>query len=285
MKKESVLVIIFLWQMTMMPSVYAESSLLLPSKQNFYHSFLLGVNLMPEYNDDGVNEGFRETNFFGKFQIDNREDFFYPVNWKGMKLLQTWNAGAIVEFLSENIVDCSKIDDEEEKTDCEENSKSSNDINFNDITRTINASAYLSLNLWKGESGVSELSGYWRGGMRSREKLKENGDSINRFEYAGLQYVAYDLDNDPETMTGPGDTNGVPFFRILLAVGKYEDYAGLGKREGRKIVESSFLISKKRPLYLGLNINGGEGPDEIALSLSYGFDTGKLGAFFGLDDG
>lgn len=112
--------------------------------------------------------------------------------------------------------------------------------------------------------------------MQSREKIDDNGDSINSIYALGTRVVLHDFKSVKNKETGAVNKNGLPRFLLEALVAEYEDYAGVDD-ETRFLVGARWRVIKDNPWYLGLAINAGNGPDEIALTLNYGV---QLASFF-----
>ncbi len=75
--------------------------------------------------------------------------------------------------------------------------------------------------------------------------------------------------------------NGMPRFIVQAERLKYEEFASLPDYDRwRWMVFSAYRITDKRPFYLGVVINSGEGLDEFAVTASYGLQLERLVEFF-----
>lgn len=246
------------------------------SDTRYMASFFVGVNLMPEYNEQGQNEGFQETNFFGKLDIDLRGNAFKIAGAK----FAPFHIGVSLEFRSENVFDCElanqQLDPMEEARDCAKDISDLSSIRFNDISNTVNTSAYGLLNIWQSKNQGAEIGINTRIGMQSRNKLKENGDSINQYHHVGIRWTGSDpFWNEVPGINSKKGANALPKFYIETNYAEYEEFAGLGKSY-RNVTRSAYRPYKDKPLYIGIDINGGEGPDDIAVFLSYGLSAKSI---------
>ncbi len=73
--------------------------------------------------------------------------------------------------------------------------------------------------------------------------------------------------------------NGLPKFILSVGTGKNEDFAGTAKKTERQLASFNYRLFDNQPVFLGLIVDGGKGPDTIALNLSYGL---KASSIFGL---
>jgi hypothetical protein len=247
----------------------------------WYAAFHLGLKLMPEYDDEGNNEGFQESNFFGRLTIDTRFDFDdvkrnnatqhddYEIDF-----LRKGHAGINIDFLSANIVNCDKLEGDQE-TECNDNKLEVEEVNFNDISNTVNTSVYIWDHFLSFNGGSAEFAFGGRYGMQSRAKKKENDDSINKYYTYGLRFVY----NDFIHKKGRNYKNGMPRFFLEVSKAEFEDFAGLNQKAKRTIITGAYRITDNSPIYIGMYINGGKGPDEIALTFTYGVSADRL---FGL---
>ncbi len=231
---------------------------------------------MPEYNEEGDNQGFKESNFFAHFGLDNRA-LFEP-DKETDRWFPSFHTGVSVDFLSANIVNCNSSADGVEP-DCTPDGKNIDDLSFNDVADTVNASVYLWLHFLQSRSGRSEVGIGGRCGMQSRERLEEDRDSINDFYTLGLHYVFNDF-KDLNKKYHSKFRNGMPRFVLEGSAIWYEDYAGLGRPDARVLVLGAYRVKESLPVYIGIAVNGGDGPDEIALTITYGLKADSILGFF-----
>ncbi len=268
----------------------------------------LGYSLMPEYDDNGDNQGFTEGNVFGRFAVDGRKEmppkaFFGAGGFIDYYALHT---GASMDLFSAHVVDCQKLDqtkqdpmqDPMQNQDSEEEAgddeamdangmemdgnddncgKEPGDLDFNDIAQSMNASAYVWLHAHSSDwfNPGTEVGVGFRASAQTREKLGDNNDSIDKIYSVGARLVY----NEYMTVLKEGKRlyqNGMPKFILEVNFADYDEYAGIDDYDKvRRVVHMAYRVTDKSPTYLGAYINDGEGPDEIAVTISYGFDLEK----------
>ncbi len=255
--------------------MYSENPLLV--------TFHLGATVMPEYNSDGENEGFQDANVFGRVTADIRYE------WKGndnRKHPLTTHFGASFDFFSEHVVNCEEFEEESDKRkECEEGNPDLEDLDFNDISDTFQASAYYWLHSnWfvsnSEESGIETAIGF-RASARSREELTGGGDSINYNYSFGTRVVVHDFMKKKKSADSKTyASNGLPRLFAEASIAKFENFAGIENYDEPRFLLTAAYRMEKIPLYLGFHINGGNGPDEVIASLTWGLQASQiLGGF------
>ncbi len=249
------------------------------SEKPYYSILELGLSLMPEYDEDGDNKGFKESNFFGVLRLSNRMKFYNSDNWASYQGLEIAFYSAPVACTDKNTTTEGATTEGEEAVDsnCGDPGLSIENIKFKDISNTVNASIYASL-LYTNESimGNWEVGPSVRSGVLNREKKGADGDSVARFQNYGLEMRLNDFGAGK---TGSQYLNGVPKFVFNYSEGSNEDFAGTGIKTDRKLASFSYRLFDNQPVFVGLIVDGGKGPDTIALNLSYGI---KASSLFGL---
>ena len=237
------------------------------STELYYATFQVGLKFSPEYDDNGDNQGFDKSNAFGSLIFDTRWEFPKNANvsWH-QSPFRAVHPGVSIDFMSADIVNCDKLPAAEQAT-CRSDQVSLKDLNFNDISDTVNASFNLWGHFYQSPKKQVEVGVGGRIGMQSREKLKDNGDSVNQYNTYGVRIVFNDF--VLPKYKDKGFKNGMPRFSLEYSRAEFEDYAGIGERD-RHLVYGKYRIVEDSPVYIGMNINAGEGLDEIALTLSYG---------------
>lgn len=246
------------------------------SEKPYYSILELGVSFMPEYDENGDNKGFKEANFFGVLRLNNRMEMYKFNNWVSYQGLE-------VAFYSAPVACTDKTTSESEETtedaesDCGNPDLSVDNIKFRDISNTVNASVYVSL-LYTNESvlGNWEFGPSARSGVLNREKKGADGDSVARFHNYGVEMRLNDFGAGK---AGSQYLNGVPKFIFNYSEGSNEDFAGTGIKTKRKLASFNYRLFDNQPVFVGLIVDGGRGPDTIALNLSYGI---KASSLFGL---
>lgn len=244
----------------------------------WYPVFFLGMKFSPEYDEDGNNKGFGESNPFGRFIVDTRWEFetlFGHKRFMGMfRSRPVIHPGVTVDFYSASIENCEKFDDPAQKQTCTDKDSNVKNVKFNDISQTLNASIYSWLHLYRADSDQIEVGPGIRFGMQSREKLQADGDSINAYHSVGARIVFNDFKNPKHA--GKGYQNGMPRMEIEGSYFYMEDFANTGKKAHRKLAIGRYRIMEDSPTYVGLIVNGGQGPDEISLTVSYGLEAQRF---------
>lgn len=263
------------------------------STNSFLASFHIGLQQMPEYDSEGNNEGFTESNIFATLGLDRR----WAVNPRGIDpttgelkegpmFSPAIHGGVNASFFSANIINCDK-DAQDNMDACQGGNISG--AKFNDVANVFNGSAYLWWHFLQFSSGNDELGLGGRAGLQSRDSLNNDmnsasqGDSINKYWTLGFRYVYYDHagKKSPE---GKAYLNSLPRFLFEFSpLTRFEDYAGIDGKSGdetRTFVYAMYRPTETRPFYLGLLVNGGKGPDQIAVTISYGLGQQKLIEFF-----
>ncbi|MEM1143487.1 MAG: hypothetical protein AAGI88_12965 [Pseudomonadota bacterium] len=261
------------------------------TSNSYLPTFHIGATFMPEYNEDGENQGFSESNVFGGFSFDNR----YLFNLGSHPVAS--HAGIVVNFHSEHYVNCEDAtaptsnegtSEEVHVSACNADQPSLGDLEFNDISNTVNATAYYWLHsdfLFSKQTGEKRSGGTlndagpietgfgFRATLQSRDDLADGGDSINDIYSAGFRVVVYDFKNK---LNGAA-RNGLPVFYSEFMYAHYENYAEIENYdEPRYVFRSAYRVLRDQPIFIGLGINGGRGPDEFAVTLSYGVQAQSL---------
>lgn len=247
------------------------------SEKPYYSILELGISFMPEYDEDGDNNGFKESNFFGVLRLNNRMQ-------EMPKFLDGWVSyqGLEVAFYSAPVACTDKNTSEDEETaedadsDCGNPELSVDNIKFKDISNTVNASVYASLLYNRPAMGNWEAGFSARSGVLNREKKGADGDSVARFHNYGIEMRLNDFGAGKP---GSQYLNGAPKFIFNYSEGSNEDFAGTGIKTNRKLASFNYRLFDNQPVFVGLIVDGGKGPDTIALNLSYGI---KASSLFGL---
>ncbi|MBD3646923.1 MAG: hypothetical protein HUJ31_05595 [Pseudomonadales bacterium] len=246
------------------------------SSENWYAVLFLGGLQMPEYDENGENQGFQKSSAFGSLEIDARYEYQpkcgddgIPCAWWKLWKVDALHIGLDVSFLSTPVVSCDPDATDDAGTVCSDQASGLEIDEFNDISDTVNASLYAFPVVFQSPTREVEFSMGVRVGMQSREKLTPNQDSVNEVTMVGGRFVFNDF------VGTPGAENGMPRLRLEVLRARYEDWAGLGTQY-RNIVHGTYRIIESQPIYIGFRINGEDGPDELALTLSYGFKANKM---------
>jgi|GEM_PF-3980480 len=262
-----------------------------------YFAYLeVGVSLMPKYNEQGENEGFSESNLFAVLKLDNRWDlagtWLSKESWWYLSEITGESAfyqGIDVSFYSAPTGSCPPAESEaapdpadnqpatkpKPKESCP-GGKPIDGLKFSDVSNTVNASLYLHL-LWN-ISGDFEIGPSVRYGILNRDKKGKDGDSVASYRNYGLEARIVDFTHSKDVAY----KNGIPKFSFNYAEGYNEDFAGSGVETKRKTARFNYRIFDNQPVFMGLLVDGGEGPDTIAVTLSYGLKASSIFGFFSM---
>jgi hypothetical protein len=223
----------------------------------------LGAQFLPDYDEEGRSSGLSKQQFFASMTVDGRfNDDAAADGVISNPLNAPFHTGVTLSLLGTPIK--------------REDRPSVSPTEFNDVAQTIVSSLYLySPSLYRSKSAGHNIGPLVRVGAISRESLGESGDSVNWFYSIGIQYSSMKfLDSEPVEKTLKDGTkkkfnplNGVPEGYIRLSAARFEDYAGLG-RKTRLVADAALRIYPKLNMFLGVQGNFGEGPDEFMLVVS-----------------
>jgi hypothetical protein len=214
----------------------------------------LGAQFLPDYDEEGRSSGLSKQQFFASMTVDGRfNDDDVASGGVSNPLNTPFHTGVTLSLLGTPIK--------------REDRPSVSPTEFNDVAQTIVSSLYFfSPSLYRSEAAGHHIGPLVRIGAISRESLGESGDSVNWFYSIGVQYSSMKfLDSEP--VKGIEPRNGVPEGYIRLSAARFEDYAGLGRRT-RMVADAALRIYPKLNMFLGVQGNFGEGPDEFMLVIS-----------------
>ncbi len=246
------------------------------STKPYYSVLEAGISFMPEYDSEGKNQGFKENNFFAVLRLNNRMAVDFASD-NGLAFYQALDVAFYSAPIACNESDSDDGSAEDPEDHCEGPDTDVTKLKFRDISNTVNASVYGSL-MYRNESifGNWEIGNSIRYGALNRDKRGPDGDSVAKFYNYGFEMRLNDF------LNGNGNVkylSGMPKFMINYSEGKNEDFAGAGVKTKRKIASFNYRIFDNQPVFIGLIVDGGKGPDTIALNLSYGL---KASSIFGL---
>ena len=234
---------------------------------------ILGTQFSNKYDSDGNSGGLTEKRFYGTIGIDTR----WPYKTKKRRFFadnQSLHLTATLDLRSEPLINCDKVTDTVEKSECTDNDSFIPD-DFNDINDTLTAAIKLTWNFYESENGQYAIGIPLQFGVKTRDKVNENGDSSNSFRGLGLRFVINDFFDSPYSSKAK---NGLPFFYFDVSGVRYDD----GFREiselsskTRTLVDAG-VRAGELPIYIGFRHNGGKGPDDTALTISYVFQGHKF---------
>lgn len=213
----------------------------------------LGAQFLPDYDEHGRSSGLSKQQFFAMLTVDGRfgdEDKTFAWN---KPFSSVFNTGVTLSLLGTPVK--------------REDKPSISPSEFNDVARTIVSSAYLFLPAFDHAKGKHSLGPIARAGAISRETLGERGDSVNWFYSVGVQYASERFMDAKYKAADNKPTNGIPEGYLRLSAARFEDYAGLG-RKTRLVGDAALRVYPELNLFLGVQGNFGEGPDEFMLVVS-----------------
>ncbi len=229
---------------------------------NWVTHVALGAQFLPDYDEEGRSSGLSKQQFFGLLTVDGRfgEN---RADTENLSLFRSPNkvpfhAGVTVALLGTPI----KREDKPSVAPTE----------FNDVAQTIVSSIYaFSPTFYSSKKDGHNLGPIARVGVVSRETLGNRGDSVNWFYSLGIQYSSMRFMNPEFEATEDGKLlkpkNGVPEGYIRLSAARFEDYAGLGTKT-RLVADAALRIYPAQNMFLGIQGNFGQGPDEFMLVVS-----------------
>jgi hypothetical protein len=109
-------------------------------------------------------------------------------------------------------------------------------------------------------------------------------DSVTWVYGLGIQYTSetFRVEPDPPPPAPrKNHFNAAPRGFVRLYAARYEDYAGFG-RSTRFITDAAFRVSNDLDLYFGFQGNFGDGPDEMAVVLSFVRTPDQIASLFTL---
>lgn len=252
----------------------------------WFSQVFLGERFSSSYDENGKNLGFKAKNFYGEFILDTRWEFGDVVSQDGKFLFKDffrkngfgygWALipGVDVKFYSADMVNCDLITDEDLKQKCiDGNNKEVTQLKFNDISQAVDASLHLWVPFYIVKNKSVDLALGTKLGTVSRENLDSHGSSLNSYKTIAIKFEYNDFfeaDGDDKKIK-----NGMTRFSLEYAISRMGDYANLGEKT-RHILDGRFRIIEDKPIYLGLEVNKGDGPDSVSLVLSYGFKMENL---------
>lgn len=253
MKKLSLLWIVFLTILSI--KIFAEDD---PTLWN--SSVDAGVQILPDYNEQGDTKGFTKTRPFVDINFDSR----WSVDKDDMNS-SVWNYGINIKLLGT----------------ASDNNRST-PTTFDNVSNTVDISAYLQLVPWCLRFGYtrgvySEVGFISHIGARSRDHKSDTNDTVDTYADIGLKYSYFDT--NPYIHCGIADQ--LPTFYIGAYYRKYNNYNNF-KNPYRTIIEFKYLISSKTNFYIGAETNIGDYQNEMYLTVTYRFGIDKIADLFAL---
>ncbi|HMW47074.1 MAG TPA: hypothetical protein PKC70_02165 [Cellvibrionaceae bacterium] len=264
------------------------------TEKPYYGVLEIGASLMPKYNKEGNNEGFQDANYYAALKLNNRwalKDTKTPyLNWfkpswvayQEMNVL-FYSAPIACEKNSEPATNDSPDDPalksiEESQGSCNK-ATDIGALKFKDVSHTVNASANFSfLYANKDNIGDWEIGFNARVGLLNREKLSPDLDSVSTYSSGGVEFRLNDFLG--KNIAGKTYRNGLPRFVFNYSIMENRDFAGTNTTASRKVSQLSYRIYEDQPVYFGLVADVGQGPDTMAITLTYGIKPNNLFGLF-----
>ena len=235
----------------------AESNEDTPSNSLFINAFDVGVQILPNYNEDGQNEGFDRTRMYANINIDAR--------WKNRinRKEAIHNLGIDIKFLGT-------------ANDSNQSLSSLVPSSFDNVSDTVDISFYYQYIpsftiLTKSKNLYSEIGIITHAGIRSRKAISLSNDTVNYYGDIGIKY-SYFQDNPYSDV---GISENLPDFYMGAYIREYSDYNGFNNTE-RYIFDFKYKVSSEYNVFIGAEANLGEEEDEIYLTLTLRNDFLKL---------
>lgn len=231
----------------------------------------LGAQFLPDYDETGRTSGLSNQEFFALVTADGRfgadcsgaaNDRFH---WCSNPLRGPWHTGLSLTLLGTPVK--------------REDRPSISPNEFNDVARSVIMSHHVYLPFVQTADKVDNFGFMTRVSAISRETLGTNDDSVTWMYGLGVQYTNEGFRE--ATKDGQGSLNGTPAGYIRAYAARFEDYAGFGKST-RFMTDAAIRLSSNLDLYLGFQGNFGEGPDEMAVVLSFVRTPDQLASLFNL---
>jgi hypothetical protein len=237
---------------------------------NWVSYVALGAQFLPDYDENGRSSGLDKQQFFGQITVDGHfgDDGTQTksISWTN-PFSSPFHTGVVVSLLGTPV----KRDDKPSISPKE----------FNDVAQTIVGSAYwFSPSFYRSKESEHNVGPLLRAGAISRESLSNSGDSVNWFYSVGLQYSSERFLSF-KSADGKEPKNGIPEGYLRLSAGRFEDYGGLG-RKTRLLADAALQIYPKLNMYLGVQGNFGNGPDEFMLVVSLARQPQEIANLFTL---
>lgn len=230
----------------------------------------LGAQFLPDYDENGRGSGLNKQELFALVTADGKfgDECTSRSISKGFNLCAPmtgpWHSGFALTLLGTAVK--------------RQDKPSISPTEFNDVANTAVMSGYVYAPMLQSKDLVDNFGPFARASAISRENLDTNGDSVTWTYGLGFQYTSEHYRTDDNAVN---DTNAAPrgFARAYAA--RYEDYAGFGKST-RFIVDAAFRVYPEMDLYFGFQGNFGDGPDEMAVVLSFVRRPDQIASLFTL---
>jgi hypothetical protein len=226
-----------------------------PKKEIWNSTILAGTQFLPDYSEEGKNNGLNKTRLNISLNLNSR--------WKTKKGL-VLASGITVEMLGTGVV----------KKDS--SSTTNMPTKFSDVSQTIDSNFYFVV-VPKGilASGTgSELGVIGKAGIITRDTTAYDESTLNKYGAVGLQYVYYhEFDKKKGYINYPDGS-------LSIVKAWYNDYSGYSNAR-RTVIDAEYKLINDLPFFFGGHANIGKGADEFYLKLSAKIEVGKLLSIFG----
>lgn len=238
----------------------------------------LGAQFMPDYDENGRGSGLNKQELFALVTVDGRfgedcglrDDEGKPTDKS--KTFQVclnpmtgpWHTGVALSLLGTPVK--------------RENKPAISPTEFNDVARTAVIAGYFYFPMIQSNDLVDNFGPVVRAAAISRENLDDNMDSVTWTYGLGVQYTSEPYRKNPKARNR---LNDAPRGFVRLYASRYEDYAGFGNTT-RFVTDAAFRVSDKMDLYFGFQGNFGNGPDEMAVVVSFVRTPDQIATLFTL---
>jgi hypothetical protein len=243
----------------------------------------LGAQFLPDYDENGRGSGLNKQELFALVTADGRfgndcgdrdekgklreteqnkkKSFQVCLN----PLMGPWHTGVTLTLLGTPVQ--------------REDKPAISPTEFNDVARTAVMAGYLYLPMIQSNDTVDNFGPLVRASAISRENLDTNDDSVTWTYGLGVQYTSEHYRTDPDPTKN--HWNAAPRGYVRLYAARYEDYAGFGKAT-RFVTDAALRVYPKMDLYFGFQGNFGNGPDEMAVVVSFVRTPEEIAKLFNL---
>jgi len=216
----------------------------------WHSSLFMGVQVLPQYDENNSNRGFEQIQFYANLNLDARWVDLTDNLADGII-----NMGLDVKLLGTPV-------------SRKENNQTIANADFNDVAHTLDTSIYYGYVPQKWRFGLarglfSELAFETRAGVKVREKKEKNENISTGFAGIGLKYAFFR--SNPYSQSGI--SKRLPDGYLSLQPQWHSQYNNKDNAI-RFIAEFQYKIVNEHAWYVGLHSNLGKGADEIYLTLS-----------------
>lgn len=242
-----------------------------------------GIQMLPDYSDDGENRGLRTSKPYVAFRSVARwyDDNDKKIDNTGEKGDERTFGFDIVMMGAGAIKDDGSIPNLPSK--------------FNDVSRSLDVSFYCD---WAPSSfvfypGSSLAIEFPRLGFVSRDKKDSDGNMVSKYARTGIVYRYFNEFDPIDRLIGISrakdglkyprgpQSEAEPAITAQFAYGWYEEYAAR-HNANRFITDIDVRITKSLPWHFGVNVNSGSGPDDYSVRLAAVTPIDNVLKLFGL---